>query len=352
MLPTHQTRRPPWYLFRRFALLGVLVMGIGVALSPAPIPAAEKLTIYSGRAERLIKPVLDAFTAKTGIQVELLSSGTTELVNRLKAEGERTPADALITNDAGSLELARTAGILRPLNMREVDRAIPAQFRAPDNAWIGLSGRFWIIVYNTTLVKPNQLKSLLDLADPKWKDKIAIPNSGSEYLQAGVSVIRATHGNEKTKQFLQGLKTNADAQVYQKSSQIVDAVAKGQIALGIVNHYYVYRHLVTQPTAPIAAFMPDQQEGGMGAIMNVAGIGIVKSTKHLDGAKLLVEFLVAQAGQRLFADLDKEYPLHVEVKADPALMERKSFRAAQVPLTKLAELREPTLTLIEQVGLR
>jgi iron(III) transport system substrate-binding protein len=196
------------------------------------------------------------------------------------------------------------------------------------------------------------VKSLLDLADPKWKDKIAIPNSGSEYLQAGVSVIRATYGDEKTRQFLQGLKTNADSQVYQKSSQIVDAVAKGQVALGIVNHYYVYRYLATQPDAPIAVVMPDQQEGGMGAIMNVSGVGVVKSTKHLDSAKLLVEFLVAQAGQKLFADLDKEYPLHPDVKADPALMERKSFRAALVPLSKLAELREPTINMIEQVGLR
>ncbi len=314
--------------------------------------AADKLTVYSGRAERLIKPVLDEFTSKTGIQVDLLSSGTTELVNRLKAEGDRTPADLFLTNDAGSLEQARAAGILRPLNMREVDRAIPPQFRAPDNAWIGLSGRFWIIVYNKTLVKPDELKSLLDLANPKWKGTLAIPNAGSEYLQAGVSVIRATHGDAKTKEFLLGLKDNAGDQVYQKSSQIVEAVAKGQASLGIVNHYYIYRHLAAQPTAPIAAFMPDQQEGGMGAIMNVAGVGIVKSTKHLDSAKLLVEFLVAQAGQKLFADLDKEYPLHAEVKADAALVDRKSFRAAQVPLTRLAELREPTLTLIEQVGLR
>ncbi len=330
----------------------LFIVSLLLFFSALPSQAADKLTIYSGRAERLIKPVLDEFTVKTGVQVELLSSGTTELVNRLKAEGDRTVADLLITNDAGSLEQARSAGILRPLSMREVERAIPPQFRAPDNAWIGLSGRFWIIVYNKTLVKPEELKSLLDLADPKWKNKIGIPNSGSEYLQAGVSVIRATHGDAKTKQFLEGLRDNAGAQVYQKSSQIVDAVAKGQVALGIVNHYYVYRHLITQPSAPIAVFMPDQFEGGMGAIMNVAGVGIIKSTKHLDSAKLLVEFLVAQAGQKLFADLDKEYPLHPEVKADPALIERKSFRAAQVPLTKLAELREPTLTLIEQVGLR
>jgi iron(III) transport system substrate-binding protein len=325
---------------------------VATLLQPIAAVAVERLTVYSGRAERLIKPVLDEFSAKTGVQVDLLSSGTTELVNRLKAEGDRTPADLFLTNDAASLEQARAAGVLRPLNMREVERAIPSQFRAPDNAWIGLSGRFWIIVYNKTLVKPGELKSLLDLGDPKWKDKIAIPNAGSEYLQAGVSVIRATHGDAKTKQFLEGLKENAGSQVYQKSSQIVEAVAKGQASLGIVNHYYVYRHLAAQPSAPIAAFMPDQQEAGMGAIMNVAGVGIVKSTKHLETAKLLIEFLVAQAGQKLFADLDKEYPLHPDVKADPALLERKSFRAAQVPLTKLAELREPTLTLIEQVGLR
>jgi iron(III) transport system substrate-binding protein len=335
----------------RIALVALACLLVTL-LQPISVPSAEKLTVYSGRAERLIKPVLDEFSAKTGVQVDLLSSGTTELVNRLKTEGDRTPADLFLTNDAGSLEQARVAGILRPLNMREVERAIPSQFRAPDNAWIGLSGRFWIIVYNKNLVKPGELKSMLDLGDPKWKDKIAIPNAGSEYLQAGVSVIRATYGDTKTRQFLEGLKENAGGQVYQKSSQIVEAVAKGQASLGIVNHYYVYRHLAAQPSSPIAAFMPDQQEAGMGAIMNVAGVGIVKSTRHLETAKLLVEFLVAQAGQKLFADLDKEYPLHPDVKADPALMERKTFRAAQVPLTRLAELREPTLTLIEQVGLR
>jgi iron(III) transport system substrate-binding protein len=330
---------------------GCFLTILGLAM-PAIASAADKLTVYSGRAERLIKPVLDAFTAKTGIQIELLSSGTTELVNRMKVEGDRSPADVFITNDAGSLEMARTAGLFRPLNMREVERSIPPQFRAADNSWIGLSGRFWIVAYNTTLVKPDQVKSLLDLADPTWKDKIAIPNAGSEYLQAGVSVIRASVGDEQTKKFLEGLRDNAGTQVYQKSSQIVDAVAKGQVAMGVVNHYYVYRHLATQPTAPLAVLMPDQQEGGMGAIMNVAGIGILKHTPRVENAKLLVEFLVAQAGQKMFADLDKEYPLHPEVKADSALVERKSFRAALVPLTKLAELREPTLLLIEQVGMR
>jgi iron(III) transport system substrate-binding protein len=321
-------------------------------LPPTDVFAADKLTIYSGRAERLIKPVLDAFTTKTGIHIDLLSSGTTELVNRMKAEGDRSPADVFIANDAGSLEIARTAGLLRPLSVPEIEQAIPSQFRAGDNSWIGLSGRFWIIVYNTTMIKPDQIKSLLDLANPTWKGKIAIPNAGSEYLQAGVSVIRASLGDDVTKTFLAGLRDSAGTQVYQKSSQIVDAVAKGQVGLGIVNHYYVYRHLAAQPAAPLGVLMPDQQEGGMGSIMNVAGIGILKHTPRIENATLLVEFLVAQAGQKMFADLDKEYPLHPEAKADPVLPERKSFRAASVPLTKLAELREPTMLLIEQVGMR
>ena len=321
-------------------------------ICPSAATADNQLTVYSGRTERLIKPVLDEFTAKTGIRIALLSSGTTELVNRMKAEGGRSPADVFITNDAGSLEIARTAGLLRPLSMREVERAIPPQYRAADNSWIGLSGRFWIIVYNTTTVKPDQIKSLLDLADPTWKGKLAIPNAGSEYLQAGVSVIRASIGEDRTKKFLEGLRDNAGTQVYQKSSQIVEAVAKGQVAVGVVNHYYVYRHLATQPRSPVAVLMPDQQEGGMGAIMNVAGIGVLKHTPRLEQAKLLVEFLVAQTGQKMFAELDKEYPLHPEVPADPALVERKSFRAAMVPLAKLAELRAPTLRLIEQAGMR
>ncbi|MGH7228175.1 MAG: substrate-binding domain-containing protein, partial [Nitrospiraceae bacterium] len=129
-----------------FCLLVALGFGTAGQVLPASASsntAADRLVVYSGRAERLIKPVLDSFQAKTGIQMELLSSGTTELVNRLQAEGERTPADLFITNDAGSLERARELGLLRPLNMREIDRAVPAPFRAPDNSWVGLSGRFW-----------------------------------------------------------------------------------------------------------------------------------------------------------------------------------------------------------------
>ena len=330
------------------AVCALLTTGPGMAAAAEP----ERLVVYSGRAERLIKPVLDSFQATTGIQVDLLSSGTTELVNRLQTEGAHTQADVFLTNDAGSLERARELHLLQPLALPDVERAIPATYRAADNSWIGLSGRLWVVVYNKNLAKPSDLRSLLDLADPKWKDKIAIPNAGSEYLQAGVSVMKAVYGDERVRQFLQGLKANAGTQVYGKSSQIVEAVAKGQAVLGIVNHYYIYRQLATQPDAPIAPLIPDQHEGGMGAILNVAGVGVTAHARHLEPAKRLVAFLASEAGQKQFADLNKEYPLRPDVAADPALPDRNKLRLAAVPLAKLSELREPAMALIEQTGLR
>jgi iron(III) transport system substrate-binding protein len=333
-------------------LVAAAMVALSAGAAALPASAADRVVVYSGRAERLIKPVLDAFQQKTGIEVELLSSGTTELVNRLQAEGSRTQADVFITNDAGSLERARELNLLQPVDASGIKDAIPAPFRASDNRWIGLSGRLWVPVYNRSQLKADEIGSLLDLAEPRWKDKIAIPNAGSEYLQAGVSVIKAAYGDERTAKFLEGLKANAGTQVYQKSSQIVEAVAKGQVAVGIVNHYYVYRYLSEHPEAPIGIAIPDQREGAMGVIMNVSGVGIVKSARHADAAKRLVEFLVSADGQKLFADLNKEYPLRFGVAADPALPDRASFRPSTVPLTKLSELRQPAMTLIEQVGLR
>ena len=314
--------------------------------------AEDSLVVYSGRAERLIKPVLDLFQEKSGITIKLLTSGSTELVNRLRAEGKHTQADVFITNDAGALERARELHLLRPLHMNEVERAIPSAFRAPDNSWIGLSGRIWVVVFNTTQVQKDQVHSLLDLANPRWKGKLAIPAAGNEYLQAGVSVIQSAKGEKAAEAFLKGIKLNAGNHVYGKNRQIVDAVAKGKVSIGIVNHYYIYRHLAKSPEAPIALLLTDQDEGGMGVIMNAAGIGVTAQSSHVAQAKRLVQFLVSKSGQQMFAKLNKEYPLHPNVQADSALPPRKNFHVAQIPLARLAELREPTMDLIEKVGLR
>ena len=198
----------------------------------------------------------------------------------------------------------------------------------------------------------NEVTSLLDLANPKWKGKLAIPIAGNEYLQAGTSVIQVAKGKPATETFLQGIRDNAGNFVFGKNRQIVDAVAKGKVSLGIVNHYYIFRHLDKHPQAPIALLLTDQGPDQMGTIMNAAGMGVTAHTTHLPEAKQLVQFLVSPVGQKMFAELNKEYPLNAAVPTDPVLPPRKSFHVAEVPLARLAELREPTMTLIERMGLR
>ncbi len=329
-------------------------MGL-LTLEPIHLPkssAAETVVVYSGRAERLIKPVLDHFEKTTGTSVQLLTAGSTELVNRLRAEKTRTPADVFITNEAGALELARNLNLLQPITLPGIKTIIPEAFRAPDNSWIGLSGRMWVIVYNTNMVDPSHIHSLLDLATPSWKGKLAIPTANSEYLQAGASMVLAAKGKQTSNNFLQGIRDNADNEVYGKNRQIVDAVAKGKVSVGIVNHYYIFRHLAKDPQAPIAPLITDQEEGGMGSIMNVAGIGLTAHAKHVSAANQLIEFLMSPTGQEMFAHTNKEYPVNPSVKADPAVPPASSFRASTIPLTRLAELREPIIQEIQRLGLR
>ena len=331
----------------------VLLFAVVVALAiPSWGYGDDTLVVYSGRAERLIQPALDAFQAETGINVQMLTADSTALINRLRMEGERTPADVLITNDSGTLERARELQLLQPTTVPDPGQTIPSRFRAQDNSWIGLSGRIWVVVYNTTMVSPGDISSILDLADPQWKGRIAIPSAGSVYLQTGVSVIRALKGDEITAGFLRGLKENAGAFVYGKNRQIVAAVARGEVAAGPVNHYYINRHLAKHPEAPIAPLLTDQEDQGMGVVLNAAGAGITAHAKHLEQAQALVRFLISPKGQRTFADVNKEYPLNSHVKAAPELLPLQSFRVASVPLSRLAQLRDPTMTVIEDVGLR
>ena len=314
--------------------------------------ADDTLVVYSGRAERLIQPALDAFQAESGISVQMLTADSTALINRLEMEGSRTPADVLITNDAGTLERARELQLLQPTAAPDIEATIPDRFRAPDNSWIGLSGRIWVVVYNTAMVRPDDISSILDLAGSQWKGKIAIPGAGSVYLQTGVSVIRALKGDEITTGFLRGLKKNAGAFVYGKNRQIVAAVARGEVAAGLVNHYYINRHLAKHPDAPIAPLLTDQEDQGMGVVLNAAGVGITAHTKRLAQAQALIRFLISPKGQRMFADVNKEYPLNPHVTAAPELLPLQSFQVASVPLSRLAQLRDPTMTVIEDVGLR
>lgn len=315
-----------------------------------PVQAAEELVIYSGRSDKFIKPVVKAFSEATGIEVVLHSAKSTALLNKLNIEGARSAADLFISNDAGSLQKGTDMGLFQPIDAKLL-APIPAALRAADDTWVGLSARARVLVVNTQAKDLDFVDSVFDLADPRLKGRLAITNSANGSYIAGTTVYMLAAGEEKTRAWLAGMKANVDSQVFNKHSKIVKAVASGQRDVGLVNHYYIYRHLATDPKAPIAIRIPDQGQDGMGVAWNVAGVAITKHTRNKALAERLVAFLVSEQGQKMFAEANSEYPTREGVPAAQAVPAAGSYKVATVPMIELGRQRNATLDLIEQVGM-
>ncbi|MFQ5488735.1 MAG: extracellular solute-binding protein [Gammaproteobacteria bacterium] len=322
-----------------------------ILLCSAPLMAAEKaLVIYSGRSDKFVKPVMEAFTKETGIPVILHSAQSTALLNKLRIEGPRTQADLYISNDAGNLQLGSDMGLFAPLP-DDVAGVIPARLRAPDNTWIGLSARARVLVVNTDQQRTDFVRSVFDLANPHLKGRLGITNSGNESFIAGTTVYMVKAGVESSRHWLEGMRNNVNGQVFNKHSKIVAAVAEGKKDIGLVNHYYIYRHLAKHPDAHIRILLPDQGEQGMGIAWNVAGVAVSKYSKQQARARRLVTFLVSEAGQKIFANVNHEYPTREGVPADPAIPQAASYRVADVPMAELAHKRDATIDLLEAVAM-
>ena len=324
------------------ALLAALLSALAV-----PALAAEQLVVYSGRSDKFVKPVFKAFTEKTGIEVIVHSGKSTALLNKMRVEGPRTQADLYLSNDAGNLQLGSAMGLFAPMPAA-LTAAIPANLKAEDNSWVGLSARARVLVVNTGK-EMGWATSVFDLADPRLKGRLGITHSANESYIAGVTVYMLSAGEEKTRAWLKGMKANVDGQVFNKHSKIVAAVARGEKDIGLVNHYYIYRHLDKHPDAPIAIVLPDQD--GMGVAWNVAGIAVSKYSRQKELAQRLVEFLVSPAGQKVFAEVNREYPTRDGVPASSEIPPAGSYKVADVPMSKLGEMRNATIDLIEAVGM-
>jgi iron(III) transport system substrate-binding protein len=317
---------------------------------PQGAHAAPVLTVYSGRGEQFTRPVLRAFTEQTGIAVRLQTAKSAALLAKLREEGDRSPADVFITNYVGVLEEARKHGLLTPCTSPIVQQ-IPSEFRAPDNTWLAFSARMRVIVYNTALVHPGDLTSVLDLADPKWRGKVATVTSGNQSFIGGLTALYALLGEEKVEAFLRGLKTNSRGLVMPKHTPIVKAVAAGQVPLGYVNHYYYYRYKAKHPRAPLGIVFPDQGPAGTGAVVTVAGAAILKASKHREAAQRFLEFLITPEGQKIFAEVNYEYPVNPQVPTHPAVVPRETIKLAPVDLALAYASRVKVIALIEKVGL-
>jgi iron(III) transport system substrate-binding protein len=311
---------------------------------------AESLVVYSGRKDKFIKPVVAEFTKETGIKVLLHSGSSTSLLNKLKLEGSNSTADLYISNDAGNLEKGKEMGLFFPVSPN-VSLLIPKNLRAFDSSWIGLSARARVLVVNTNDKSVDFVKSVFDLSDPRLKGKLAITHSGNGSYIAGVTVYMESVGKKKTREWLAGMKANVNGKVFNKHSKIVKAVAKGKRSVGLVNHYYIYRHLKKNPKAPIKIVLPDQGKNDIGVAWNVAGIAIAKYSKNKKAAERFIAFVTSIKGQRLFAKANSEYPVRIGVIAAAEIPKAGSYKVAPVAMSVLGKQRNATLDLIESVGM-
>lgn len=318
------------------------------ALCLAGAAHAAEVVVYSARNEQLIKPLFDAFTQETGVAVKFITDKEGPLLQRLKTEGKDTPADVLLTVDAGNLWQAANEDLLRPVASATLAKNIPAHLRDPQNRWFGLSVRARTLVYNTQKVKPAALSTYEELATPKWRGKLCLRTSKKVYNQSLVAMLIAEHGVEKTEGIVKGWMANLATDVFPDDTKLIEAVAAGQCAVGIVNTYYFGRLQQKRPELPAALFWPNQN--GAGVHVNVSGAGIVKAAKHPQEAQRLLEWLASPAAQNRFADDNLEYPANPAVKPARAVAAWGAFKQNRINVAKAGELQAEAVKLMDRAG--
>ena len=338
---------------RQVLAAGAATLALG-ALA-APTLAAGEVNIYSYRQEVLIRPLLDEFTKSTGIKVNIIFQKDAG-IERLKAEGKASPADVVLTVDVANLVQLEDAGLLQPVKSATIEKNIPAQYRDPEGKWFGLSLRARIVVYNPAKVKKEELTTYEALADSNWAKRICIRTSGHTYNLALTSSIVAANGAAKAQEWANGFAKNLARAPTGGDRDQIQAVAAGVCDLAIVNTYYLAGMLASKDEAEkkaasaVKAFFPNQ--GNRGTHFNISGAAVTASAKNKDNAVKLIEFLSSDAAQKIYADKVQEYPVKAGIEPSEILLGMGSFKADQLPLAKLGELRAETLKIVDRAGWR
>jgi len=309
---------------------------------------ANEVVVYSSRNEVLIKPIFERFTAETGIKVIYRTDNAGALLQRIKAEGKRTKADLLLTVDAGNLWQAKQLGLLQPFESDVLLAAIPDALRDPENHWFGLSIRARTIVYNTDKLKPGQLSTYADLADPSWRGELLLRTSKKVYNQSLVAMLMAQMGEAETQDVVEGWVANLGAPVFSNDTKLMEALAQGQGSVGIVNSYYYGRLMKKNPNLPLALFWPDQN--GDGVHVNVSGAGLTKHAKNVESAKRLLEWMVSATAQGQIANANMEYPVNPEAPVNEMVASWGPFKSSDMNLAKAGELQAKAIMLMDRAG--
>lgn len=332
--------------------LTFLLAGLATSAVSTTLIAEEHVVVYSARNEQLIKPLFDAYEKETGVKVRFLTDKEGPLMARLKAEGVNTPADILLTVDAGNLWQAAEAGLLRPFESSAIEEGIPAHLRDPDNQWTGLSVRARTLVYNTSKVDPSQLSTYAALADDTWKNRLCLRTSNKVYNQSLVAMLIAEHGEPEAERIVRGWVANLATQPFADDTAALQAVAAGQCDVTIVNTYYLGRLLKDKPDLPLRIFWPNQEVEGSGVHVNISGAGITRHAKNPEGALKLLEWLASETAQVAFAGENLEYPARPDVPLDSLVESWGEFRQSPLNVAFAGAHQADAVRLMDRAGYR
>lgn len=315
----------------------------GKVVTTANSSPENELVVYSGRNEKLIGELIKQFEQETGAKVQVRYGDTAELAATLLEEGANSPADVFFAQDAGALGAIQKQGTASKLPTSLLSQ-VDSRYRSPDGKWVGITGRVRTVDYNTKLVKAEDLPlSVFGFTEPQWKEKIGwAPTNGS--FQSFITALRVSQGDEKAKQWLAGIKAN-NPKTYANNSSIVEALSRGEVAVGFVNHYYLEKFKQENPQAPVSHHFTND----VGSLVNVAGVAILNTAKHPIIAQKFVEFMLSQNAQNYFATKTFEYPLVQAVTAGKNLKALDKIHS-QLPVMDLSSLSDlgTTLELLQQ----
>ncbi|MGM0476932.1 MAG: Fe(3+) ABC transporter substrate-binding protein [Pseudomonadota bacterium] len=313
------------------------------------------MNLYSARKEALIKPLLDRFTEESGIEVNLLTAKAGALLSRLENEGRNTPADVLITVDAGNLHQAKEADVLQSLESEKLDSAIPETYRDPDGHWYGLSQRARVIFTHRDRVDEGAIETYADLADPEWEGRICIRSSENIYNQSLVASLIAHEGEDTTEEWANDLVNNMARSPQGGDRDQLRAVASGECDVAVANTYY-YGAMLNgseddrEVAESLRLVWPNQE--GRGAHVNISGAGMVAASDKDDAVREFIEFLVREDSQEWYAEVNNEHPVRPGVPMSDTLAEWGDFKADDLSLATLGELNADAVRLMDRAGWR
>lgn len=333
---------------RKLWLILVFLSVLAVPVFPSDAQESETLTIYSGRGEALVGPIIAEFSRATGIDVEVVYGNTAAIANQILEEGANSPADVYYGQDAGALGALEAAGLLAELPS-EILETVPAAFRSPSGNWVGTSGRARVLVYNPQLVEELGIElpaSIADLTDPAYAGLVGWAPTNASF-QAHVTALRVLWGEEATAEWLAAMVDNGTVGFGSSNTNLYLAVASGEIALGLSNHYYLFGILEDDPEAALAQYVfPD---GDAGSLINIAGAGVLASSDQSELAQQFVAFLLSPAAQQYFTTETYEYPVVEGIITNPKLIPLADIQTPEINLSDLSDL-QTTLEVIEASG--